>query len=194
MAFRIGEVVPVERGRGIVAGPLMQPVWYALLVPPGRERAVRAYFRANDIFAFYPSEPSIRHNRGRRIEVERPIVARYVYAQFRQAPQWDILQRHRRLITGVICIGGVPVAIPPGIIRHLQGLTVEAQRLAEARAELLRLRPGDRATITAGPLKGFAVEIADIKGGEAWFRFLTGGKGRADIATLERIVPPDIAP
>lgn len=189
MTYQIGQIVPLDYPRGIVSGPQTEPTWHVLIVAPGKERAVREYLRARDVYAFYPSEAKIRHVRGLKIETERPIVARQVYAQFRQAPQWDVMQRQRRLITGVFCINGWPVTIPADIIRHLQGLTVEAERLRAARAELLRVRPGDIAVIQDGPMKGFRVEVFDVKGGEAWFAFLSGGKGRASLHILERDVP-----
>ena len=187
--YFIGQVVRHEPPRGIVAGPETAPVWHALIVPPQKELAVRKYLRARDIYAFFPSETKVRHDRGKRIERERPIVARHVYAQFRQAPQWDVMKRRERLITGVYCNGAIPVVIPSEVIRHLQGLTVEAQRLKEARAEMLRVRAGDRATIAEGPLAGFMVDVTEVKGGVAWFEFLTGARASADLRSLERIVP-----
>lgn len=185
--YHIGQTLPpAEPRRGIVHGPEIAPVWHALVVPPQKELAVREYLRARDIYAFFPSTTSTRHINGRKIEREKPIVTQHVYAQFRQAPQWDVMKRTHRLITGVFGIGNRPIAIPRDIIRHLQGLTVEAERLREARAELLRVRAGDQATITQGPLAGFVVNVEDVKAGEVWFSFITGGKGRASVETLER--------
>ncbi|MDX8348557.1 hypothetical protein SLH49_11215 [Cognatiyoonia sp. IB215446] len=75
-------------------------------------------------------------------------------------------------------------AIPRNVIRHLQGLTVDAKALHEARAEICRIKPGQRAKIAAGPLEGFAVDVTEVKNGIAWFDFVTGGKGKADVASL----------
>lgn len=187
--YFIGQTLPpAEQRRGITWGPEIPPTWYALIVPPQKELATRKFLRAHDIYAFFPSQTVTRHVAGKRYDREKPIVTQHVYAQFRQAPQWDVMKERRRLITGVFAIGGRPIEIPRDIIRHLQGLTVEAEKLREARAEMMRVRAGDQATITDGPLAGFIVNVEDVKGGEAWFSFLTGGRGRASIATLERRV------
>ena len=188
--YHIGQSLPpAEPKRGIVWGPEIAPVWHALVVPPQKELAVREYLRARDIYAFFPSTTSTRHVNGKRIEREKPIVTQHVYAQFRQAPQWDVMKRTHRLITGVFGIGNRPIEIPRDIIRHLQGLTVEAERLREARAEMLRVRSGDQAVFVDGPLKGFVVNVDEVRDGEAWFSFIMGGKSRASIKSLERIPP-----
>lgn len=191
MHYEIGQTFPAVTRRGIVSGPEMQPVWNVLIVPPQKERAVREYLRARDIYAFYPSETSTRVLRGKKIETERPVVSQHVYAQFRQQPQWDVMKRVHRLISGVMCQGGTPIKVHPDIIRHLQGLTVEAQRINEARAEMLRVRPGDKATIISGPLAGFMVDVVDIKQGEAIISLMMGGRVKAATASLERRLPGD---
>ena len=194
MHYEIGQVFPAITRRGIVSGQEISPVWHVLIVPPQKERAVREYLRKRDIYAFYPSEATTRTIKGRKIENERPIVSQHVYAQFKQAPQWDVMKAVHRLITGVMCHAGQPIKVHPDVIRHLQGLTVEAQRLKEARAEMLRVRPGDKATIIAGPLAGFAVDVLDVKNGEAIISLIMGGRVKASIASLERNTPPDTTP
>ena len=189
MTYVPGKIYPYIKPRGIVSGPDTAPTWHALVVPPQKERATREYFRAQTMFAFYPSQAETRTIRGRRVEKERPIITQHVYVQFRQAPQWDVMKENRRLITGVYSIGADPVVIPSDIIRHLQGLTVEAERLKQARAELLRVRAGDRAKIKEGPLSGFTVDVERVSNGMAWFDFITGGKGRAMVSDLVRDLP-----
>ncbi|MGL6208611.1 MAG: transcription termination/antitermination protein NusG [Paracoccaceae bacterium] len=184
--FRIGDTLPPANPQRITSGPERPPVWHCLIVPAQRENAVRQYLRARDIYAFYPSQATTRHHCGRKLEIERPIISGHVYAQFRNQPQWHVLKA-RRIIRGIYCRGVTPVAIHPDIIRHLQGLTVEAERLAAARAEMLRVREGDTATIIAGPLAGLVVNVGQITGKEAWLNFPIGGRIKADIAALERV-------
>lgn len=191
MHYEIGQTFPAVIQRGIVSGPELPPVWHVLIVPPQKERAVREYLRARDIYAFYPSEKSVRVHRGKKIETERPVVSQHVYAQFRQQPQWDVMKRVHRLISGVMCQGGTPIKVHSDIIRHLQGLTVEAQRLREARAEMLQVRPGDKAKIVSGPLAGFMVDVLEVKQGEAIISLMMGGRVKAAIASLERDTQPD---
>jgi hypothetical protein len=73
------------------------------------------------------------------------------------------------------------------VIKHLQGLTVEAERLEAARAEMARVREGDTATILTGPLAGLVVEVGKITGREAWLNIPFGGRIKADVAGLQRI-------
>jgi len=80
----------------------------------------------------------------------------------------------------------MPIIIPSDIIKRLQGLTVESERLRIARAEMLRVRAGDVAIITQGALAGFKVDVTQVSGGVAWFTFLTGAKASANVASLER--------
>ena len=52
---------------------------------------------------------------------------------------------------------------------------------------MLRVRAGDQAVFIEGPLKGFVVNIEDVRGGEAWFNFNLGGTSRASVKSLERV-------
>jgi transcription antitermination factor NusG len=188
MTYHIGQTLPPAQVQNITAGPEHPPVWHCVTVPRQCEARARAYFRARDVFAFYPSWNKARFNRftGKRDEIERPHIPGMVYAQFRAAPQWHVLKA-RRIITGILCRAGQPVAIHRDVIRHLQGLTVEAERLEAARAEMARVREGDTATILTGPLAGLVVEVGKITGREAWLNIPFGGRIKADVAGLQRM-------
>lgn len=185
----VGDVFPASPPAQIVTGPEHPPVWHCVMVLPQCEAKARAYFRARDVFAFYPSWGQKRWDRFRRehTEHERPHIPGHLYVQFRQQPQWHILKA-RRIIRGIMTQQGRPVAIHPDVIRHLQGLTVEAERLAAARAEMMRVREGDMAEIIAGPLAGMAVEVGQITGNEAWLNLPFGGRVKASIKSLARKV------
>ena len=163
------------------------PTWHCVLVPPQGEAKARAYLMAKGLYAFFPSELKSRHRHGKKVEIERPYIPGHLYVQFRKRPQWHVLKA-RRLISGIFCTGNVPIVIHPDVIRHLQGLTVEAQRLAEARAEMLRVREGDTATIISGALAGLVVDVGPITGDEAWLNLQFGGRIKASIKSLERNV------
>jgi transcription antitermination factor NusG len=189
MTYRIGQTLPPANVPQITTGPDMPPVWHCVLVPPQCEAKARAYFRARDIFAFYPSWGQKRWDRFRKehVEWERPHIPGHLYVQFRHQPQWHVLKA-RRIISGIMTQGARPVAIHPDVIRHLQGLTVEAERLAAAKAEMMRVREGDTAEIIAGPLAGLAVEVTRITGDEAWLNLPFGGRVKASIKSLARKV------
>ena len=188
MTYHIGQIHPPANPPRITTGPEIPPVWHCLIVPPQKERAAREFLRKRDIFAFFPSEETTRTVAGKRHIIEKPMITQHVYAQFRQQPQWDVLKRVHRLITGVYCMSGIPIAIPRDVIRHLQGMTVEVERLRAAQEELMRVRAGDVAEIVTGPLAGFSVNVVGIVDGEAMFEFWTGGRGRASLKSLQRKV------
>lgn len=190
MTYAKGQTVPFDYRRGITGDPIA-PTWHALTVPPQRERATCEILKSRGVYAFYPSQERKWRVRGRKIVRTFPIVSGHVYALFRHAPNWDVMKEQRRIITGVFAINGQPIEIPADIVKSLQGLTVEAKKLQEAREQLMRIRTGDRATIAQGPLAGFLVDVEKVEGGMAWFRFLTGGKGRATVKSLERKVEGD---
>ena len=173
--------------RGIVNAVPIPPVWYCLLTPPQKERATREHLRANGVYAFYPSREKRWTVKGRTFRRELPEVTGYVFAQFRHQPQWDVLKERRRLITGVMG-GSYPYPIPVDVIRHLQGLTVEAQRMEEARREMMRIREGDKAKIVGGPFAGFVVDVREIVGGEAVVNLPLTGRVKASLATLEKVL------
>lgn len=120
--------------------------------------------RAHDIHAQFPIREKRYHQRGKAVVRKLPVITQVVYAQFKAAPQWDILKR-RRLITGVYGRNAVPIAIPYDVIRAVMGLPTVAEELEAARRELLRVREGDRAEITLGPLSGLVVDVREVMRG-----------------------------
>lgn len=185
--LRVGDAIPLDRHRGLVAGPLMaEAVWYALVVPPMREAAARAALRAAGVYAFLPEREKSWRVRGRTVRRKFPIVSGIVYARFDRAPQWDVL-RDRRLITGFIASGDMPVAIPRELIRRIQGLAADIEALEAAKREMVRIREGDTAEITEGPFAGMAVSITRTAQGRAWFETATGIKGEVPTQRLRRV-------
>ncbi len=185
MTYHIGQTLPPAEGLRDIIGAEISPVWHCVIVRAQTESTARAYFRAKGIYAFYPSQNTTRTMRGKRLVIERPIISGHLYVQFRHAAQWDVLKA-RRIIQGIYCRGVTPVAIPSEVIRHLQGLTVEAERLAAERAEMMRVREGDKAVIVSGALAGLCVDVGQIRGNEAWLMLPIGGRIKASLASLER--------
>lgn len=187
MTYHIGQIIPAENRWRLTGAPLMQPEWYALRVMGGKETKAKAKLEWADIEVAYPVETQARHVKGKRIETEKAIIPGLIYARFHHAPQWHAL-RERRIITGVVCHGQTPIVLPPDIVRRVMGLPTEAERLAAAKAELLRVREGDKARILTGPLAGFVVDVRSIRDRRIWW---TMGfvKGEAEVDGIERIVP-----
>lgn len=180
-----GQSYRLERDRDIQFGQMFddeeRPVrrrWYCLHVPPQCESKARAFLRHRGVFTFYPSEERARKNPrgGRKITWERPLVGGLVFSKFSQEPQWDVLKSFS-FITGPLCIGTVPAIMGPQTMRRLQGLTYEAelQRLEQielAERMAAELTEGEQAQIMTGLLKGRAVEIMRLLGGEALIKLL----------------------
>lgn len=194
MKYEVGmSVPPAEPKLGLTSGPKWPPTWFCLTVAPQQERATREHLKRHGIVAFYPSVERTTVQFGKTRVTERPVVGGYVYAMFRAQPEWDVLKRRERLITGVFCYNTKPVEIARPVIEHLRGLTVDAERLRLAREEMARQmreaklpKPGDKAKITEGPFAGFMVEVESVKGGAAWITGLLGGRVAVMLNTLER--------
>lgn len=187
--YKIGQIVPFDYSRTLVGEELDRPTWFALNVPPQREHIAREALKAKGIHACYPEREKSWTIRGRHISRKYPEITQIIYAKFRHQPHWDVLKQ-RRIITGVVSWGTVPIKIPGDTIRAVMGLPTEAERLEQARRELLMVREAEQAVITEGPLAGSIVDVREIKNGVAWFEMLTGIKGSARVETLQRHVAP----
>ena len=187
--YKIGQTVPLDFKRSITGSPLHRPVWYALQVPPMKERATRDALKARGVHACYPERETSWKIRGKHMSRKYPVVTQIVYAKFTQEPQWDVLKL-RRLINGVFSWGTTPIQIPGDTIRAIMGLPTEAERIEAAQRELKRVREGDRATITSGPFEGHTVDVRTVKDGMAWFEMVAGIKGSAPVEELERKLDP----
>jgi len=181
----IGDKIELPPQRGIL-GDKIPPVWHVLEVSAQKERATRERIKAEGEYAFYPSEERVWFVKGKKFEREQPMITRMVYAKFTRAPHWDVM-KERRIITGVFSINGVPIAIPPDIIRRVQGLPTDAERLAAAKAELLRIREGDKAELTEGPFAGHVVDVFSVAHGRVWWETITGVKGSSATNVMKRL-------
>jgi len=192
-SYTIGQVVPYHKPRGVVSDIPCAPRWNALRVPPGQEAAKTAMLRSAGVFAMFPKEERTRFKNGKKIVTEHATVTQLIYARFTHEPQWDVM-KDRRIIAGVICHNARPVNIHPDIIRQVQGLPTEAERIAEAKRQmqeaLYRVEPGDKAEILEGPLAGLVVEISAVQGKRIWWMPVGGGiKGEASHGSLRRVEP-----
>lgn len=185
MTYQVGQILPLDRTRGMTGEKLPKPVWHALTVPPGREAQAALMLQENDIHASYPTRESRSRQWGKIVTRTLPVITQVIYAQFREAPNWDVIRR-RRLITGVYSVGNQPIAIPYPVIRQIQGLDVALEALERAKEDMLRIRAGDSAEIMEGPLAGFTVDVTRVAGGRAWFQTVTGIKGSANVGDMRK--------
>jgi transcription antitermination factor NusG len=89
-----------------------------------------------------------------------------MFAGFPQPPRWHTL-RDCRYLTGVVTVAGQPAVITEFAMAQMAQIpaTLAARRAEEA--ERRTIRPGDRATITDGPLAGCRVSVASVHAGIA---------------------------
>ena len=186
MTYHIGQTLPLDASHAITGAPIAK-VWFALRVPPQKERACREYLKARGIHACYPERDSTHRRRGKKIVRTLPIISQIVYAKFEAEPRWHILKA-RRIITGVFARDSIPIEIPGDVIRNVMGLPTVEEELEAARRDMLRVRPGDRATIKGGPLDGVLVDVEAVAHGRVWFATLTGVKGSGAEGSMERQV------
>lgn len=142
--------------------------WYALWTAPRAEGRVADALREKSLAAYVPIEAVSIPRRGRDVEIERPVVSRYVFVGLDAAnPQWSAV--HASLdgpmgwLAGLSALGrvlkvaGQSLRVPPAAI---QGL-VDALFVPEV--GMMLFTPGRGCRVLAGPFAGFwgIVETAD---------------------------------
>lgn len=195
MAFRVGEVVPVERGRGIWRED-WPPAWFIFTTPAQSESAAAAWLQAQGVCeCWFPVEVRWRrqpHGRRAKVKYSAPIVPRYIFAFLPAEPHWDVLfDRARGKLSGVVSRDGLPLAIPEAAILQMRHVP-ERLALIRERDRIARIvRPGDRASVTTGPLAGWTVDVESIHGGIARIVVPLLGRSSVEIsvANLARILP-----
>lgn len=197
MEYHIGQQLPAAASLGYF-GRECQPRWNCVITRPGSAAHIdcRAFVRDQNMFAFYPShEVTPKARRGRRMEPrEVPLdgFAGYVFAQFLREPQWHLWGQHKWFID-VFKVGENPYDFRYVQIRHLQGMTVDAERLLRAQEQMradieAASRPvaGQPAVFVEGPFAGQTVHIAGVVGATAILE-LMGMKVTATTKSLRRI-------
>ena len=169
---------------------LPQSTWFAIKTVPGKAEAVKGILERDPgvRVAMYPNRWSRWTVRGRKYKRKCAMVTGYVFIKVTQEPLWHVLKQ-REPILGVLSHGNQPIALPGAIIKSLQGLTVEAEELKKAKAELMRIREGDKAKFTEGPLTGFTIEVTGVSDGLVRFLF-PGSKveTKGSVTDMERVV------
>lgn len=198
MTYHIGQVFPPAQKPAEPFGHDRKVAWHCFVPKPtaADHAAGREFFRAHGMFAFYPSEERTRSIKGprKRLTTEVPIVTGYLFAQCLRQPIWHVIKAEKWCVD-VFRIGEHVVEFPYAVIRHLQGLTVDAERLRRAEDELrqqmleaARPQAGKPARFVAGPFAGEVVTVETVTGQVAYFE-LMGKRIAADVASLRRVDP-----
>lgn len=180
--YRIGQVLPLEVGRGIL-GAAMDPKWFAFVTKPQKESAAKAWLEKRGPEVWYPTETrwrKIPRGRVKRVAYEASVVPRYIFARFDHQPRWDVLNTCR-YISGVVGVDGRPIAITDETLAEMAKVPLQLAAIRERKLKERTLAPGDRARIASGPLEGWVVEVHSISNGIA--KFLLPIAGEADAST-----------
>jgi len=193
--YQLGQIVPAPSNAPLDPfGPICVPSWYCILPKPTTKQHIegRDFFRAHNMHSFFPSEEHTRRNRKSVTAYEKAVMPGYLFAQVLQWPRWDVIKAEK-WCAGVFRVGENPVVFPYPIIRHLQGMTVESERLRRAEDALSAsmmdaARPvaGKPARFVSGPLQGVVVDVESVR--EAVAFFMLGDKRiSADVAGMTRL-------
>lgn len=182
---KIGDPWPFRSSRGLTGRPV-DPVWFGLITAPAGEARAANQLKAAGVSVLYPTQERTRHIRGQKRTFVSPMIPRIVYAQFRYAPNWDVM-RDRRVITGVFCRGDTPIEISADDVHAVMGLPTEAERIAADRIAAAMPRAGEQAELAAGPFAGFRVDVTRVAFGQVWWEMVSGVKGRAPVDAVRRL-------
>ena len=193
MTYQIGQIIRDTKPPPDPFGRDCAPAWYCIIpkpTPKAHEEG-REFFRAVNMHSFYPSQE--RMTRAKKpAPREVPLVPGYLFAQCLRQPFWHVIKAER-WCRDVFKVGEVPVAFPYQLIRHLQGMTVEAEKLEAAKRQMAddmrdAMCPieGQAARFVSGPFEGHVVTVESIAGTVAQFDLL-GKRVAADLRGMERL-------
>lgn len=146
--------------------------WYALLVPPQKEFAAQDVLKRLGIVSFCPFESLWRHKNKYSKEKELrhfPIMPRYVFAGFSDAPPWYSLFQ-LPIIASVVGLSGNPATIHgmPDLIRRFRNGLKRPDHEKHMRTHR-EYAAGDLAVIVDSAMSGRVVHVTSIENGHAFF-------------------------
>lgn len=125
------------------------PAWYAVQTHARSEFKAHDHLRRQNYQIYLPRHAkSIRHAR-RTQQVLRPLFPRYLFVLLDLATQgWGSI-RSTIGVTDIVCFGGRPASLPPGLI---EGLKSQEDESGNVRCTpFRRLKSGDPVVILEGP-------------------------------------------
>lgn len=135
--------------------------WRVLSVAPVAEKKVLTSLLERGLTGYYPVERVWRGQAGRRKPQDRPLIARYVFADLRD----DQIPTAARLSGVINLLGNAsgPYVMPEGFIAHLQ-MAEAAGEFDKTRSQKTKLTPGRRVKIARGQFQGLVGAIHALKG------------------------------
>jgi transcription antitermination factor NusG len=189
MTYQVGMRLPPAEPRRMLCNTEIEPTWLIVEVRGGIEYKVRDKFAEFGIRSFFPGRIHVFHRNGRRQSKERATVTGYLFMHLDRLPNVDVMRERVPGFYRVCTSQGRFITVAPAKIQELNGMTAEESALEERRRDAVRVRVGDTATILEGALKGYTVDVKSIHNGEAIIALAFGGKVKADLASLARVIP-----
>jgi len=150
--------------------------WYVVHTNPKQEERANSNLVAWGVETLYAKLKARRHNEftGVPTYITQPLFPRYLFAKFKREQLSKIL--FTRGVHDVVCFGDGPACVSEEIIDVIRG-RIDQNGYVKLNNDL---KPGDRAVISAGPLRNL-IEIfeREVKGSERSMILLTaiGYKG-----------------
>jgi transcription antitermination factor NusG len=153
--------------------------WYALVIKHQHERAVVDGLGASGYEALLPLYKTLRQWSDRTKELQAPLFAGYVFANFPYEARVRVLRipavRH------IVSFGGVPTPIAPRDLANIRAVVESKLPLSPWPF----LKEGDRVRVERGPLKGVEGTLLQQRG---CLRFVIG------FEMLQRSVAVEVSP
>jgi len=187
-SLQVGDPWPFESARGIVGAPC-QPVWYALITRPQKERETRHRLQNAGCVVRYPTIERTRHSHGKKRTQLVPIIPRIIYARFKYRPQWDVM-RDRRVIVGVFSKDDEPLVITDEEVAEVMGLPSAIIQMEDEKLEAIKPKVGEPAMMMDGPFAGFFVDVKRVEAGRVWYEMTIGNirmKGEDKSGVVQRV-------
>lgn len=147
--------------------------WYALYTRSRAEKQMHNLLLKAGIDAYLPLRRVLKYWSDRKKWVEEPLFNSYIFVCISEAEYYDVLN-----IPGAVryvTFEGKAVPIPPQQIEAIKQFVSSGEDLPEVE---LKLSPGDKVDIIAGPMKGIEGELVNIMGKKK-VRIEISGLGRA---------------
>ncbi|MEE4256739.1 MAG: UpxY family transcription antiterminator [Bacteroidales bacterium] len=147
--------------------------WYALYTRSRAEKRMFSMLEKAGFDVYLPLRKVLKYWSDRKKWVEEPLFSSYIFVCITEAEYYDVLN-----IPGAVryvTFEGKAVEIPPQQIEAIKQFISTGEELPEID---LKLSPGDKVNIIAGPMKGIEGELVNIMGKKK-VRIEINGLGRA---------------
>ena len=125
--------------------------WYAIHTKPRQEYVAVENLERQSYEVFLPLIRQPRRRRGRWQTVTEPLFPGYLFSRLDLEADNIAPIRSTRGVTGLVRFGGLPCPVPADVVENLQILQ-ESEEGVICTATLFQ--PGDRVSISEGPLAG----------------------------------------